>query len=237
MLNKKNLIISSLASVMLTYSFNYIAIAGLGNIKTKGVNNNANLSINKPSHLINSASKGIAVRNHTLVLKSLDMMKTNMKNYLPNAVERGELTEDPVISEKRRRVSDMLEQIKKEEGNEEILDSFNPYQVRLARLYKDHKSQELKINNENQEKSTQYAEAAEVHKQKMNETKQALDKDISGYQDKLSDIYARIKAKEFKLDTDVKTFFINDIQPKITTTINFDKLTVGSLVTTIGFAK
>ncbi len=237
MLNKKNLIISSLASVMLTYSFNYIAIAGLGDIKTKGVNNNANLSINKPSHLINSASKGMAVRNHTLVLKNLDTMKTNMKNYLPSAVERGELTEDPVISEKRRRVSDMLKQLEKEKANEEILDSFNPYQVRLARLYKDHKSQELKITNENEVRSTQYAEAEVAHKQKMNETKQELDKDISGYQAELSDIDARIKAKEIKLDTDVKTFFVSDIQPKITTTINFDKLTVGSLVTTIGFAK
>ena len=72
MLNKKNLIISSLASVMLTYSFNYIAIAGLSNIDMKKAHNNANISNNKPSSFVNSVGKGIAVRNHALVLKSID---------------------------------------------------------------------------------------------------------------------------------------------------------------------
>ena len=109
MLNKKNVIISGLASVMLTYSFNYMAFAGLGNIKVDKAINNANLSVNKPSNLVDSTVRGLVARNHSSIHKSFDAMKGHLSKQLPSQFKGATLTEDPVLTQKRRKVSELTQ--------------------------------------------------------------------------------------------------------------------------------
>ena len=243
MLNKKNIIISGLASVMLTYSFNYIAMAGLDKIKMP--NNNANVSINKPSNLVNSASKGMANRYHATILKNFGVMKNHLKTLLPGQFEGAAFTENSTIGKKRallerkrRKASDLTREINKEMTNEEILNSFNPYEVRLTRLYKDHDNQLKKINEQNIKDNAAYQLQVENHKSKMNETQTKLEQDISvvnqeidAHKIALSDIDARIKAKKMSVNSDVHAFFIKEVQPTLIVATSFDKFTIGSLST------
>ena len=236
MLNKKNIIISSLATVMLTCSFNYIAIAGLGNIDIKGVNSNTNLSVNKPSHLSDSIGKGLAVQYHALVLKNIDTMKSRLNSDLPKPfIGDSKLEDNPVLVEKRKRALEMIQALEATQGNEEILNSFNPHQVRLTRLHKDHKNSLVKINADNAAASALYQKQTDTHKSKMQQEERNLDQQISSLQDKIKGINDKIKEKELTIDSDVSNFFKTSIQPMLTTTVNFNQLTVGSLATTISF--
>jgi hypothetical protein len=235
MLNKKNIIISGLASVMLTYSFNYIAMAGLDKIKMP----NTNASISKPSHVVNTATKAITNHHHVNSLKAIALMKSHIIDLLPPHGPihgPGDGSINTEIIRKLRIAKDLTNELDKAMANEEILDGFNPYKVRLSRLYKDHNNQLLKRNADIELANTEYQKKAEAHTMKMNETEKQLNKEIAGHEIKLSDIDARIKAKEMLVHTDVHTFFNKEVQPHLVTTIKFDKLTIGSLAT-IAYSK
>ncbi len=236
MLNKQNVIISGLASIMLTCSFNYIAIAGLGNIDMKKINKNSNISINKPTHLVDSAYKGIAVRNHVTILKNIDALKGHLNNIISSkSFTPSELKDNPQLAKKLQIIRELNAALKIKENDLDILNTFNTYKARLARLYKDHNHRLVKVNDQIEKQNQDHQAEVEAHKLEQTRKLKELDDEIAGLDGKFTTIDQKIKAKELTLDADVSNYFNVKVQPQLVKTINFDRLTIGSLASTISF--
>ena len=236
MLNKKNIIISGLASIMLTYSFNYIAIAGLdGKINMKKANNNANLSINKSSHYGDSVHKGLAVHKHTYILKNINIIRSHLSATLANKKFIGDsLKIDPALADKRRKVNELNESLTDKKKSEATSIGFAPHKARLVRLYKDHNSKSLAADAKFTVDQTAHEQNVTNHKAQMKSENEKLDLQIADININIKAIDAGQKAMLITPEIDaVNKFFDANVAKHYIVSTNFDKLTVGAMSRTL----